>query len=260
MKRAIAFVGLALAASACSDAAQEVAPYRPAIEAAADEQLSGRELYLRDCAWCHGARGEGTPRGPDVVSGTNGAALADFMLATGRMPLVSPDDPSVHRPPQYDDDARRALVAYVAGLGGQGPEIPHVQPEEGDLAVGLELYQENCAACHSTTMIGGALAAGPHGEGRSLIAPELTKSTGQEIAEAMITGPGAMPVFSQDVFTQKEIDSIVRYVLTLQEEGDAGGAPVGRVGPVTEGAVAWIVGLGAITLLIRWIGTRIGEE
>ena len=251
---------IALGAGACSDGSEAVAPYRPAIEAVAPEQISGRELYLRDCAWCHGAGGEGTPRGPDVVSGTNGAALTDFVLSTGRMPLTSPQEQSWRRPAQYEESQQQAIVAYVAELGGEGPDIPEVDPGAGNLAVGLELYQENCAACHSTTMIGGALAAAPRGEGRSLIAPPLTESSALEIAEAMITGPGAMPVFSQDVFTQEEIDSIVRYIVALQTTGDAGGAPIGRTGPVSEGAVAVIVGLGAIVLLIRWIGTRIGDE
>jgi hypothetical protein len=30
---------------------------------------------------------------------------------------------------------------------------------------------------------------------------------------------------------------------------------IGKIGPVAEGAVAWIVGLAALLLLCRWIGS-----
>src|SRR5438874_1804080 len=40
---------------------------------------AGRDLYLRDCAYCHGAEGEGTIYGPPVRG--VGAASADFMLS-----------------------------------------------------------------------------------------------------------------------------------------------------------------------------------
>jgi hypothetical protein len=34
---------------------------------------------------------------------------------------------------------------------------------------------------------------------------------------------------------------------------------VGRVGPVIEGAIGWIVGLGLLVIFVRWIGTKRGE-
>ena len=75
----------------------------------------------------------------------------------------------------------------------------------------------------------------------------------------MLVGPGSMPVFGADVFSREEVDSIVRYVVDLQDARDPGGAPMGHIGPVAEGAVG-IVGLAALVLLVRWIGTRAGEE
>ena len=260
--RRAAFAPVALAAglalSSCAYVEREPAPYRAGvIEKGAPK--TGRTLYLRDCAWCHGDRGLGTARGPDLVSGTNGEAFTDFMLSTGRMPLSSPDERTRRRPPAYDPEQRVAIVEYVASLGGAGLPIPDPRLAEGNLGEGLELYQENCAACHSTTLVGGALAAGPGGDSRSLIAPELGWSTPREVAEAMLVGPGSMPVFGADVFSPEEVDSIVRYVVDLQDARDPGGAPMGHIGPVAEGAVG-IVGLAALVLLVRWIGTRAGEE
>jgi ubiquinol-cytochrome c reductase cytochrome c subunit len=65
-----------------------------------------------------------------------------------------------------------------------------------------------------------------------------------------------MPPFADGLIDQQELDSLVRYVLELREEPDRGGLDLGRVGPVTEGFVAWVVGLGILVLVIRLTGTR----
>jgi ubiquinol-cytochrome c reductase cytochrome c subunit len=251
-------VGL-VALSGCSYFGREAAPYRPPVVEQAGPR-TGSELYLRDCGWCHGSTGAGTARGPDLVSGTNGEAFTDFMLSTGRMPISSPDERADRAEPVYEPEEAEAIVAYVASLGGQGPAIPSIAPERGDLGVGEVLYQENCAACHSTTLVGGVLASERKVSGRALIAPGLLETTPLQTAEAMLVGPGAMPVFGPDTFSSEQINSIVRYVNHQQEPDDRGGAPIGHVGPVTEGAVGWIIGLGAMVIVCRWIGTKIGEE
>lgn len=269
-RRAGFSAGLLLAGAllwSCAYVGGQTEPYRPPEAVEEQGPQSGRELYLSDCAWCHGSRGRGTNFGPDLLGGTNGPALTDYVLATGRMPIDTPDE--VVRPgePQYSSEEIKEIVDYVASFGQPGPEIPHPEPEHGDLAHGAELYQENCAACHSTTGIGGALTSGRPSrqeeqttEGEEVLAPPLDKSTPTEVAEAMITGPGTMPVFGEGTFSKEDIDSVVRYVEYLQEPKDEGGQPIGRVGPVAEGAVGWIVGLGVLLLLSRWIGTKIGEE
>jgi ubiquinol-cytochrome c reductase cytochrome c subunit len=246
----------ALVTPACSYTAGLPEPYRPPGINRVAAPESGRELYLRDCAWCHGAAGGGTERGPDLVSGTNGAAFTDFMLSTGRMPIDSPDDASVRREPAYSQSEIGAITEYVAGLGGPGPDVPAPTPEFGDLAGGQLLYLENCAACHSTTLIGGALTTQPSASGGSGNAPSLRHSSAVEIEEAMLVGPGPMPVFGAETFTPNDFDSIVRYVRAQQRPDDRGGAALGHAGPVTEGAVAWILGLGALLAVSRWIGTR----
>jgi ubiquinol-cytochrome c reductase cytochrome c subunit len=251
-------VGL-LALSGCSYFGREAAPYRPPVVEQAGPR-SGSQLYLRDCGWCHGSTGAGTARGPDLVSGTNGEAFTDFMLSTGRMPISSPDERADRAEPVYEREEAAAIVAFVASLGGQGPAIPHIAPEQGDLGDGELLYQENCAACHSTTLVGGVLASEREGFGRALIAPSLLETTPLQTAEAMLVGPGPMPVFGPDTFSTEQINSIVRYVDHQQQPDDRGGAPIGHVGPVTEGAVGWLIGLGAMVVVCRWIGTKIGEE
>jgi ubiquinol-cytochrome c reductase cytochrome c subunit len=234
--------------------AAEVAPYRATIEANRPP-LSGEDLYLRDCAWCHGNAGEGTERAPDLISGQNGPAFTDFMLTTGRMPIRRPDEVVRRQAPVYEQDEITPLVDYVTSLGGPGPAIPEPVIQTADLGRGLELYQDNCSACHAPTLIGGALTAGAGPEARSPIAPELFEAAPREIAEAMLVGPGAMPVFGPNTFDPEEVNAIVAYVVNQQSPEDLGGTPIGHVGPVTEGAVGWLVGLGALLIVVRLIGT-----
>jgi ubiquinol-cytochrome c reductase cytochrome c subunit len=129
-----------------------------------------------------------------------------------------------------------------------------VAPATGDLALGAELYEINCAACHSSTGAGGALTNG-------LIAPDILHSTPTEIAEAVRIGgaglrSGHMPRFGPDVLSDHELDSIIRYIQDLQRRGDRGGAGLGRIGPVAEGFAGWFVGLFLLLLYVRYIGIR----
>jgi ubiquinol-cytochrome c reductase cytochrome c subunit len=96
--------------------------------------------------------------------------------------------------------------------------------------------------------------------GGRLVAPRVTQASPREIAEAMLTAPGNMPLFGPRSFTPHEVDSIVRYVRFLDYPPNRGGAAIGHVGPVAEGAVGWIVGLGALVLFVRWIAARSGQH
>ena len=261
----VALTGMALALASCNYD-KPVEPYRPPAyypRAASDVADPGRYLYARDCSFCHGDDGRGTTRAPGLTAGTNGPALNHFVLATGRMPINSPDDPMRHRESRYTPEDIAALATYMDERFDQpGPDIPVLDLAEADLADGEQLYQEHCAACHASTAIGGAMLATRTGEGPSdwgIHIPGLEQSTDVEIAEAIRTGPGTMPVFGTETISDEEVESIVRYATYLKDPLDAGGAPIGRVGPVAEGAVGWIVGVGGLLLLVRWIGTKAGE-
>ncbi len=257
MRRALTVGALLVVATACSYLTRPE-PYHPPGLRTIGAPSTGEGLYQRDCAWCHGDGGIGSPRGPALTLGENGPALTDFMLRTGRMPIESPAETVRRRPPAYTPETIRAIVDYVSSFGAPGPAVPDPDVAGGDLAAGEELYQTNCAACHSTTGIGGTLPRGRAGDLGMRSAPTipgLHASTATEIAEAMRTGPGAMPVFGPDTFTERDVDSIARYVLYLKDPGNRGGGDLGRVGPVAEGAVAWFAGLGALLLLARRIGT-----
>lgn len=247
---------------ACSYAEDEPQPSHQATTFIGDSR-DGTQLYMGDCAWCHGADGEGTERAPDLISGTNGPALTHFVLSTGRMPITDPDERSLGGESVYDDEQIMAIVGFIESFSPEGPEIPELELEGADHAEGLELYQDNCASCHATTGIGGALTTSQRGSGEEIdpgiVAPDLFRATSQEIAEAIRTGPGTMPVFSEGTFDDEELSSLVAYTASLDELPDHGGAPLGRVGPVTEGAAGWAIGILLLLVFARWIGTRAGE-
>jgi ubiquinol-cytochrome c reductase cytochrome c subunit len=259
-----------LAVAACTG---EPGPYRPSVPpeaaspAAAPGGDTGHLLYLRDCAWCHGASAEGTPRAPDLRTPPRGPADVDFVLRTRRMPLRKPEDPMRRGSATtvYSDADRRAIVGYLRTLGRTGPDVPTVPAKPpGGLAHGAELYLANCAACHSSTGIGGTLSAAPKaGEGAGApetFVPPVTSSDRIQVAEAIRVGPGTMPVFGPETFSDNDVADIAAYVQYLRHPSDPGGLATGHIGPVSEGAVGWIIGLGLLLAVSRWIGTRTGEE
>jgi len=72
----------------------------------------------------------------------------------------------------------------------------------------------------------------------------------------MITGPQAMPVFNDSTITPEEKRSMIAYITSVREQQDPGGFGLGRIGPVTEGLVAWIAGLSALALAAIWITAK----
>jgi ubiquinol-cytochrome c reductase cytochrome c subunit len=239
-------------------------PYRPPAyypRADAEAVALGGTLYRRDCSFCHGNEAQGTSNGPDLVAHPNGPALTDFMLRTGRMPIDDPEDPVRRGTSPYNQEEIEALVVYLDQEYDQpGPDVPRLGPAAGDVAQGQALYQRHCAACHATTGIGGAMLQRTDGGTEGVHIPDLAESPPVEVGEAVRTGPGAMPPFGRGVIRDEELDALVRYVDYLREPDDRGGAPIGRIGPVAEGAVGWLVGLGALLLFARWVGTKRGED
>jgi ubiquinol-cytochrome c reductase cytochrome c subunit len=210
-------------------------------------QQRGRELYVSNCSSCHGANGAGSEFGPSLRG--VGAASADFQLRTGRMPLADPTAPSLRKPPALSDEEIDAVVAYVASLG-EGPRIPEVNIAGANVAPGETLFVANCAPCHGASANGGPV-------GEDAFAPSLHASQPVVIAEAMIVGPGQMPVFA---FSEQERNDIVVYVRFLQEQNAPGGLDIGGIGPVPEGFVAWVVAMVALVIVVVLIGRRSARE
>ena len=210
----------------------------------------GREIFLRGCSSCHGLNAEGGSIAPSLIG--VGAASVDFQVATGRMPMADMSQQAMRKTPVYNDEEVAALAAYVASLA-PGPEIPAEDmlnyERDGEVAEGGELFRTNCAMCHNFAGQGGALTQGKY-------APSVMGVKPVHIYEAMITGPQAMPVFSDKTITPKEKMDIIKWIKHAESEPNLGGASLGRVGPVTEGLLAWTFGLGILIGVAVWLAMK----
>jgi ubiquinol-cytochrome c reductase cytochrome c subunit len=159
---------------------------------------------------------------------------------------------AMRKAPVYTPQEVYALAIYVASLA-PGPEIPTEDmlnfERDGSTAEGGELFRTNCAMCHNFAAQGGALTQGKY-------APTLMGVTPSHIYEAMITGPQSMPVFSDKTLTPTEKLSIIKWIKAAESEPQLGGVSLGRVGPVTEGLVAWTLGIGLLIGAAVWLAMK----
>jgi ubiquinol-cytochrome c reductase cytochrome c subunit len=203
----------------------------------------GYHLYGEYCARCHS-----TGLGPSLHG--VGALAADFYLRTGFMPLRRIGEQPLPQPRLLGDHQIRALVAYVASFGG--PPVPKPQPARGSLSQGLHLFTEHCAGCHQVVARGGYVTGA--------MPPPLNQGTTPlEVAEAVRIGPYVMPKFSRRAISDRELDSIVRYVEFADKPSHPGGWGLDFLGPVTEGLVTWFVAIPLLLGLCLVIGRRLSS-
>jgi len=247
---ALGSVGVAYAtvAAAATPKAQTAAVANaPASESV--EVRKGRQLYETSCITCHGQNLQGVQdHGPSLIG--VGSAAVYFQVSTGRMPVTWQEAQVESKKPKFDEAETLQIASYVQSVGG-GPVIPtgDLRGSDANLAEGGELFRLNCAACHNFVGSGGALSAGKY-------APSLRSATDKVLWTAMLSGPQNMPVFGDNQLTAEQKRAITNYVLTVNEQKDPGGSSIGRLGPVPEGLVIWVVGIGAIMLMILWIGAK----
>jgi ubiquinol-cytochrome c reductase cytochrome c subunit len=221
--------------------------------ASKQEIAQGRQLFAVTCASCHGVNAEGTARGPSLIG--VGAAAVDFQVSTGRMPAKESGAQVPQKPPTLDAAQTRALADYIASLGG-GPAIPspaQVNPAGANAGLGQQIFVAECAQCHNFSGAGGALTYGKY-------APALTTVTPTQMYEAMLTGPQSMPFFNDTTLTPSEKRDLIRYITATRSEPNPGGFSLGRIGPVTEGLVGWLGGIGVLILAAMWITAKQRER
>ena len=210
---------------------------------------AGKELFQANCSSCHGLEAQGTSQGPSLIG--SGAAAVYFQMSTGRMPAKEVGAQNNRKPVTFTPRQIEDIAGYVASLGG-GPAIPtaeQVDPAKGDPGVGSQLFSANCAQCHGFAGAGGALTYGKN-------APALTQATPSQIYTAMLTGPEAMPVFADGALPPQAKRDIIAYITQTRVEPNPGGFSLGRTGPVTEGLVIFLGGMGFLVLISMWITAK----
>lgn len=226
--------------------------------------LYGFHLYGEYCLSCHGGNAAGRYDEPSSATGAGpgreqgqqggigpslhgvGALAADFYLRTGYMPLRQVGLQPRREPLILSNHQIRALVAYIAAFGG--PPIPTPKPALGSLSKGLALFTEHCAGCHQVVAQGGYVTGA--------VPPALVQATPRQVAEAVRIGPYVMPKFSQRAISDRQLDSIVRYVEFTKQPTRPGGWGLGFLGPVPEGLVTWFLAIPALIVLCLLLGRR----
>jgi cytochrome c oxidase cbb3-type subunit III len=118
----------------------------------------GRNLFLNNCATCHGSDGGGAPGFPNLTDkdwlwgGDPDTVLAT--VSNGRVGVMPPWGEAL------GSSGVENVLAYVMSLSGR-------RLEAGDARAGQQKFAELCSACH-----------GPDGKGNAAMgAPNLTDST-----------------------------------------------------------------------------------
>jgi ubiquinol-cytochrome c reductase cytochrome c subunit len=209
----------------------------------------GQALFAANCSSCHGPEALGTTRAPNLQG--LGAGTVDFWVSTGRMPLANSSVQATRKPPRFNRLQTLEIAAWVQSLTpGAGVQVPVVNTNKADLEAGNTLFTLNCAACHTITGAGDALMDGAY-------APTLHLATTTQIVEAIRSGPGNMPHFGPGNITNTEARDIAAYVHgVIQHPSNPGGVGLGGIGPVGEGFVGLLLGVGVLMLVCFWIGDR----
>jgi ubiquinol-cytochrome c reductase cytochrome c subunit len=240
----LVFVGLLYGALTRSGGGAQAEP-----TSAQQDIGAGQKLFEATCSSCHGLDAQGTSQAPSLIGA--GAAAVDFQVSTGRMPAKEAGAEEPRKPVTFSSQEIYEIADYIASLGG-GPPIPDAQQVStagADTALGSQLFMANCAQCHGFAGDGGALTYGK-------FAPPLTQATPTQIYEAMLTGPEAMPVFADGALTPSAKRDIIAYIVDTRTETNPGGLSLGRIGPVTEGLVVFLGGMGSLVLIAMWLTAK----
>lgn len=160
---------------------------------------AGRNLFLNNCAACHGSDARGARGYPNLTDeewlwgGEPQQILATIKGGrTGVMPAFG----------ALPEEQRRLLADYVTHLGGR-----QVDPER--VAAGRTLFTTNCSACHGpggegNPLLGAAKLANEswlHGSGREAIFDVITNGrTNSMPAQEALLGPDRVHVLAAYVY------------------------------------------------------------
>jgi ubiquinol-cytochrome c reductase cytochrome c subunit len=216
---------VALVLAACAGAAVVTATAR------AQQTSSGPPgslIFDLNCARCHGPQGQGTSTAPSLAAAGYPSLVAGKVRAGGQgMPAFVGSASAIE-----------AVSTYVAST------LSDPTARLADAGTGGRVYRLYCSGCHGATARGGTLTTGEN-------APELSDVPAADALAAMLLGPGQMPVFAS-VLTVQQQAGVALYVQSLDSPYSPGGFGLGYLGPVPEGAVAWVA-LAVLIFIAVWL-------
>jgi len=166
----------------------------------------GRNLYLNNCATCHGSDARGARGFPNLSDGIwqygGDPAVVVQTISNGRIGVM----PALGA--VLGDTGTDEVVAYVQSLSGAGSADAAV------VAAGQQKYVQFCSACHGATGVGMA----------ALGAPNLTDDTwlhggsAEIIRDVIMNGRQNQMPAQRDLLSEDRIRVLAAYVLSLNAE------------------------------------------
>lgn len=221
----------------------------------------GGELYVQNCAMCHGLDGQGRIGASlDAFPGISIDSTLRQTISEGIGGSVMPAWVQSEGGPLTQDEVDD-IVAYITqSFGGTepiapaptyvAPEIPPLPDVEGDPSQGSVVYQVNCIVCH-----------GDRGQGRFGKALAQSWPANQpevfirQVVREGISGT-VMPAWAQDLggpLSEGDIDNVTAFVLTLEPVSVAPTPIPPEEGPLSATITLVIFGVLAFLLVIGLI-------
>ncbi len=198
---------------------------------------NGAQLYGRNCASCHGAKGDGGIGVPLSLPSFQASISDDYLRKTiynGRPGRVMPSFSSLSKA-EVD-----AIVSHVR-TWNKGPSVTYSAKRiKGDPVHGKALFGQYCASCH------GAIGEGSKGTGVTFSRPRdlpimapalhnpgfLAAATDSMIKATLMHGREGTPMISflKLGLKEQDINDIVRYVRGFETQPLSKSAQVLQVG------------------------------
>jgi mono/diheme cytochrome c family protein len=177
----------------------------------------GRRIFLRDCAHCHGERGDGFSRNretlhPEPFDLTSFELTESFIQRIVREGLPATDMPGWSL---GTDEEVRAVSAYTARLGRRDrlSADESYAPPDRLFEAGRRIYTMHCVSCHGEQGRGDGLDAGQHLPRPSSFADmRPSYAAARRVIENGVHGTA---MASWPLLTSPEIQAVTFYIRTL---------------------------------------------
>ena len=164
------------------------------------------------------------------------------------MPLAEQGPQAKRKQTLYTDLEVRKLSAYIQSVGG-GPDIPTVDLTDAEPAA------RRRALPHQLRLLPQLRRLRRRADLRQ-VRPRARPGDADPDRLGDALRPRVHAGVRLDDVRQAERDSIVRYVKYVTNAQDPGGNRIGHLGPIPEGLVAWLVGIGGLIGVTLWIGAK----
>ena len=210
---------------------------------------AGEALFEQNCSSCHEADAQGGTAAPSLIG--VGPATVDFWVSTGRMPAATPLSAQAQpKPPKLTNREADEVAAFITlALAGRALH-PDRQSEGGQPGHrGQPVRPQLRRLPHHHRH--GRRAGLRHRTPRRCTTPRPPRWP-RRSAPDRATCP-ASPATCRTA----QVRDIVAYVTEqIQHPANPGGFGLGGVGPVAEGFVGLLFGVGGLMLVCFWIGDR----